>query len=590
MKTYLYIIIALMLMSLVTATPLSVIDSNYITFDSGLAGPAWQIIVRGDNSADYVLFAPAAQITGTTNGVTVQAKNNFQLSTSIEQELCRYNLYDTAARTNIYKYEVKKEANDQAFWLNSQTLKDCSLKPGYLYGWVYTQIGSAGVGGLFSAFRDVYCLYQTPLANAGDVGDGQLNFKAKFTLQQAGSPDINQEINTLASTQGQISSTVNLMQASDKIAIIKWIGGSTFGEMCPSKDQYVAIQYLNAWTTANKDRYNEYNIQNKALTDHVDYMKNQQKTYYSTSGETQKLQELVTSVNNRASDVLTPEPISTGTNTATIDQSTSILVLPRDHLIYAPDFQIFLSTDYLKLVYLTGRPKIIDAVFTTCEEGNKANAIKVTVQNVGNTKGQFIADIVCDEGITLGTTTRSITLNPDDTGTITLPFSVNLASDSSKSCAITISDSLILENKDSKTINMNCKASTVCSPEGSTRCIPGDNSEYKCTAGQWAITGTKNCANSTCNRNNKCEANLGESFELCGGKTSYNNDCAVCNHDKHCDATETIFSCPADCTSPPKPNNNTVLYIIGGAAAALAIFFLSERMGKKKKHKVKRRR
>jgi putative cell wall-binding protein len=117
MKTILYIITALLFIGLVMATPLSITDSNYITFDSGLAGPAWQIIVRGDNSADYVLFAPAAQITGTKDNVPVQAKNNFQLSTSIEQELCRYQLYDTVARTDIYKYEVVKEANDQAFWL-----------------------------------------------------------------------------------------------------------------------------------------------------------------------------------------------------------------------------------------------------------------------------------------------------------------------------------------------------------------------------------------------------------------------------------------------------------------------------------------
>lgn len=585
MKIIPYIIIALMLTGLALATPLSITDSNYITFDSGLAGPAWQVIVRGDNSADYVLFAPAAQITGTKDNVAVQAKSNFQLSTSIEQELCRYSLSDTAARTDIYKYNIVKEANNQWVGNNAQTLKDCSLKLGYLYGWVYTQTFTTA-----SLFRDVYCLYQTPLANAGDVGDGQLNFKAKFTLQQTGSPDIIDEINTLASTQGDISSTVNLMQDNNKVAIIKWIGGSTFGEMCPAKDQYVAIQYLNNWQTSNKDRYNEYDTQNKALTDHIAFVKNQQTVNYATSGETQKLQELVTSVNNRATDVLIPEAISTGTNTATIDQSTSILTLPRDHLIYAPDFQIFLSTDYLKLVYLTGRPKITDAVFTTCEEGNNADAIKVTVQNIGNTKGQFIADIVCDAGITLGTTTRSITLDPDQTGTITLPFSVNLASDSSKSCAIVVSDSLVLENKDSTSISMNCKASTVCSPEGTTRCIPGDNNEYKCLAGQWAITGTKNCANSTCNRNNKCEANLGESFELCGGKTSYNNDCATCNHDKHCDATETIFSCPTDCTTtPPITNPPTWLYILGGVIAALAIFFLSEKLGKKK-HKKKKRR
>ena len=587
MKTILYFITALILMGLALATPLSITDSNYITFDSGLAGPAWQIIVRGDNSADYVLFAPAAQITGTKDNVPVQAKNNFQLSTSIEQELCRYNLYDTVARTDIYKYEVVKEANDQVFWLNSRTIKDCASNPNknFLYGWVYTQWT-----GVATAFRDVYCLYQTKLANAGDVGDGQLNFKAKFTLKQEGSPDITEEINTLASTPGDISSTVNLMQDQTKVAIIKWIGGSTFGEMCPAKDQYVAIQYLNAWITANKDRYNEYDIQNKALLDHVNYMKNQQKTYYSTTGETQKLQELVTSVNNRATDVLVPEPISTGTETATIDQSTSMLTLPRDHLIYAPDFQIFLSTDYLKLVYLTGRPKITSATFTTCEEGNNANAIKVTVQNIGNTKGQFITNIKCDEGIILGTTTRSITLEPNDIGTITLPFSIALAKDSGKSCAVTVSDSLIIENKDSTVIDMNCKASTVCSTEGITRCIPGDNNEYKCTAGQWAITGTKNCANTTCNRNNKCEPNLGESFELCGGKTSYNNDCATCNHDTHCDSTETIFSCPTDCTTPPGTKDNTIWWIIGGVAAALIIFFLSEKLGKKKKHKKIRRR
>jgi hypothetical protein len=577
MKT-ITIIMALMLLmtSMVLATTLSVTDSKYIAMDSGLLSPAFMLTLRGDNSPDYISFAPADQITGTTPaGDAVQAKSGFRLDSSIESESCQYDL-TLSRKTPIIKTHIETKENVFITDIGKQE-DNCAAKSGFMQSW-------REINFILNPFLDVKCLYYENVAYPGDVSLGKINFLAKFSLTKDGGTPITSTISTISQDKSGIPPTVAFKDQDKSIAIIRWIGGSTYGENCPSQTELMAVQKQdNNWILASKSRFTEYQIAYQLLLSKIAALD-------STASAQDKadLESAASIINQKTASLLVASSIRSGESTSTITQSTANLILGRDHLIYTPDFQLFIRADWLQLMYLTGKPKITASSFGSCVEGNAANQIGVTIQNIGASKSKFISSIKCEEGIIISTTERSITLNPEESGTLTYPFTVNLEKDSSKSCVVTVSDYLNIENVDAKTITSDCKASVFCNPEGITKCE--GTTELKCANGQWITTTSTNCQKTVCDRDQKCEADKGESFETCGGKTASNNDCATCNTDKVCDSTETIYSCAADCGIKPPKNNTIIWVIVGGGAAAAIVFGYDKFFAKKKGKKPKKRR
>lgn len=548
-------IIALLLVTSVSAVPLSVIDTSYTRFDEELEQEAFIVNVRGDNSADYIVGADPSEITGERDGETVQAENGFELRTSVVNEQCTYPLVDTPERTDVYQYQLVQEEDNVFLWDQDDFIDQCLERPGGLLGYSRTS------GPLL---YDVYCLVETKVANAGAVREPIIQFQSRFDLTRSDGETITRTISTAGTSQDDISSVVQL----DDIAVVRWIGGTTFGEGCPGQDEYVSIQYENEWRTANKDRYTEYAVSHEELHE---LRRNIARDGSVSSQEHSALQNKVTDTNSRSKQALGPSPIIAATNQARIEGSQAILQLPRDRLVYAPDFQIALSASWLEFVFTSGKPRITDAAFQSCIEGDPTNVITTTVENVGASPAQFVAGIQCESGVSVSATERRITLDPDESGTITYPFTLSLSEDQRRSCVVTVTDTANPENFDRETLTAECAASLVCSPEGVNRCF--GTVEKQCTDGQWVTTGSDACTTTICNRDGKCDASAGESFEACGGKDSPENDCATCNADGVCDETETIYSCPADCGTTPTTDIPQWAWYAGAVGLAALIWW-----------------
>lgn len=585
MKAATTLLMAVLLTSLVGATPLAIIDSKYIDTENTLLNPAWSIHLRADNSADYLTATILAeQVKGTKEGQPVQAQEGFKLESQIASETCNYPLTLNPRKHDLYKYRTVKEA-DNVWVTNTYKYADnCQLKGAAL---VYA---SGWTGGKYSLFYDVYCVYKDLSAKAGDVGEASMNFEAKFTLTKDDGTKVVQTVSSLAKSKEGIPAVVQFTQDKNPIAVIRWIGGVTYGEFCPTQDNVVALQTTqNVWMTANKDRYTEYDIKYLELQDLLStYIKAIADNKILTSAQITALATKIDELNIRANNALSDEVIKADSQYALIKDSTAVLDLPRDHLLYAPDFQIFVRTDWLKLVYLAGRPKITLAQFDNCLEGSSLNQITVTVQNIGNSPGKFLAGVKCEEGITLTSTDRSISLSPQESGTLTFPFTLALTQTADRACKITVTDSLDLQNLDTKTVSTSCEATTFCSPEGTTKCI--GTTQHTCTNGNWQPTTSKDCQTpAKCNHDGTCQSGSGESFENCGGKTATDNDCATCNADETCDPTETITSCPLDCGQIIKEKIPMWLWaVIGAAAAGITYYIVTQTKGKKKGKKKRR--
>jgi hypothetical protein len=579
-KIIIPILLIILIASLSIATPLSVVESKYIdTQDNlGLGDQVFMMTMRGDNSADYTSFVLPSQIEGeTSSGEKVGVENGFKLESTITEENCRYTLYDDINMLNTYNYRIEKEGSNVYWWKVSDVQQNCALKGAK----IWYDVGLIGV-------FDVYCLYEENIAGTGKISEGKFEFVSKFTLEDTKGKKISKIIDTTASTDKEIPTTINFYDNNEKIGIIKWIGGSTTGETCPTQDDLISLQRKDGqWITADKFNYIEY--QNRYNDLKVIIEEFNQLLYDGDQPSTKQIENLesnINTVNNRANALVqNPTYIMDGSKSSIIEGSTATLNLDRDILVYRPDFQLFLKADFLNLVFLSGKPKITAAGFTNCVEGDTNNEIEVTIQNIGGAKGQFSAGLDCDSGIYLATTQRQITLDKDKSGTLRFPFSIDINTVIDKSCKITVFDTLNTDNKDTKIVESECSPTVFCAPEDKIVCR--GVYEYKCINGNWALTGTDNCQGINpdipdCNNNGVCDASLGESFEKCGGKTIANNDCATCNADGVCDATETVYSCPVDCGTEP-PKDYSILYMLSGVLAATGLFFMFRGFGKKDK-------
>jgi ribosomal protein S13 len=579
MKYPVFLLMALLLVGSALATPLSVVESEYLNFDSTIAGPVWLVNVRGDNDASYTVFGDTADLEATTtDGETVAPKNDFTLQHSIESESCEYGLLNTN-RNDIYQYEITQTGNNVFFTRADDLIDECYNSPGGVLAWGRTTLAVLT--------RDVYCLRETEVANAGEVLEGKINFDASFSLQKGTSNPIVKTISTLASNAEEIPSRVTFSDGRRTVARIRWIGGTTFGETCPGQDDFVAIEKDNEWFTADKDAFILYNDQYQQLQELISKIKN---TNEITSDERRDVERLVQAANERGQAAMVEKDLSIAGQRANIEGSTAKIQLPRDHLIYAPDFQIILSADWLGFVFQSSKPKIVDADFKSCTEEGGDNAFYVTVKNVGAKEGTFDVGATCQEGLSVSGTTRSIKLGPEESGTITMPFTVDLDQDLGRSCTVIVADRIDIDKQDRKLISTSCQASTFCSVEGRLECF--GEVEKTCDGGQWVETGSDNCLTSICNRDSTCDVDDGESFEACGGKLASDNDCATCNLNGVCEATETVYSCSSDCGEIKKPIAAWV-YWVGGIALAVMVYFglgMIPQKGKKKGGKPKRRR
>jgi hypothetical protein len=580
MKRTMIFFMILMLMTIsVFATPLSIIDSKYVEYSDETNSNAFKVIMRGDSSSDYIMFAEGSQLTGTENGVPIVAQENFKLESSIVKETCSYNLYADHNQPDFYSYKIDEHTGIWPWQLSDKARNLCS--------------GSKLIWARGFGTYTLYCLYQNNEGLSGDVSEGKMDFQAKFTLTGPNDYKKIETVNSLGmQSEKDVPSSVTFTDNGKTVASVRWIGGTIYGEWCPGQDSLSAVQAKdNTWYTARKLDYINYQNYYNQLEDKIDYLMDilidSGKVFYQPwpATQDQELKDLMDKTETWRQKAMQKEVLIKDNKVATFAGSKTILELGRDHLLFAPDFEITVNADWLKLMYLVGKPEIIDISHSTCIEGSELNQVEVTVRNIGSAKGTFMADITCDTGISISTTQRSIPLDENEIGTLNIPFNVAIDKDQAKSCKVTITDNNRQENKDSKNINMDCVATKFCQPEGITRCV--GSVHQMCKDGNWITTESEECMpDDKCNKNGVCEPWLGESFEKCGGKTTSLNDCATCNKDGVCDPTETIYSCNSDCGNVPPPKDYSIYFwIAGGIIAAVGLSLLFKKKPNKRRKK-----
>lgn len=573
MKGKIAIIFAfLLVVGLVAAVPLSVDDSKFINFSDDLMASAFQVTLRGTPSTDLVTFVPSEQITGTSNSGDVKAKEGFELRSRIISESCDYPVENDRSKKDIYEYILEKEADNIWFWNYNKHADNCYANNDAIFAFSEKTILDK-----INPKMDVYCFKKKLKAQTGQLKEGRFNFEQKFTLSKEGSSEtVTRTIGSLNALQDR-DQAILMEHNGEPIARIKWIGGGTWGEPCPGQDDLMAVQPQGEdWISTNKEDYTSYNLKRQDIEDLIDEIEETigGEGKNPTQEQIDNLRSLVDTTNSRADNAMSPDPIKYNNNYGEMQGSRVHLELPRSHFLYTPDFNVLVNADWLQVVYLVGKPKIRDFSFSSCSEDFDNNQLEVTVQNVGESDGSFVATVNCQEGIQLENTRSSINLKPGTSGTMTIPFTLNLPKDIEQTCQVTVKDTNNPDNRDTARASTECTATDFCSPDGKQRCAGNDL--FECQGGQWQVveSNSETCNPSGCDGDGVCEPAQGESFEKCGGEQSPNNDCATCNGDGVCDETETVYSCPGDCGVVPPNEHDIWLYIVAGVLGAIAVFML----------------
>lgn len=465
----------------VSSTPLSVISSDYLDFDLGLGGPAWIINMRGDSASEYYIFGNKETITADKKGEKVNPASNFELNTKLTQQRCEYNLVQTSRR-DIIRYDVK-EIGTYWLWNAMDRAQEECINKGGEFAWGESPLLSNPLR------QKVFCATPVTIGRAGEVQGAKIAFEQEFRLSKEGDSAVyTHKLSTLTDNKEGIPTNIAIRDGSNNvIAQVRWIGGVTFGEWCPTLgNENIAVDSAQGgWRLTSRESHTLYEQKFLELREFINRF--DKKIKYQ---DAQELKILFTEVNNRASRAMVASrPVSTPYQ---IVGSKAVLNIDEGRIIYAPDVQIKLNADWLGIRFREGMPKILAADFYGCsEEAQTRNEINVEIQNVGEGRATFDVGLACQDGIVPDATIRTIDLQVNQKGNVNIPFSLEIDKDTKITCTVTVRDQNNIQNVDRKSVSSDCQATRFCDVEGQKTCF--GQLEMICKSGLWVNTGSDAC-------------------------------------------------------------------------------------------------
>jgi len=428
------LIIALLftLQSALAFATLSVSHVDFTSNDPNVNGPAWLLNVVENGNAQYA--------TGTFTPVRADGATSTQpltIEITSTQNTCQYAFQNQ--QTPVYNVQL----NPLSIWTGFTA---CQQTPGFV-AYVKEPIS-------LSAF----CIVRTQTATVTPLATPTTIIKSDLTVTAAG-----QSYKATITNNGMTSAALGSQ------AYASWTGNLVSGSQCPNPldSMVMGVNQGGNFRITSKSAYDQYDPNQQDLKSCISTAINNG-IYYSHTQSVSCINEY----NNRANNVI--QKVNSGpfvnASVTPISTTSGIATLQLPQLVQFPTFTLKVKADWIGIVVLVGKPRILSASDIVFSEGDKGYS-RVVIQNIGTATGSFGVSATCNAPFAFTGTTQTIKLAIGATGFVDLPITVSTSGKQVKNtCTVTAQDLNQPSNTDTKTFSATGNPIKICTPL-EKRCI-----------------------------------------------------------------------------------------------------------------------
>ena len=308
--------------------------------------------------------------------------------------------------------------------------------------------------GKFPFSYTCFCVARTTVATVASIDNCQFHTKSTIEVKAKG-----ETYNSDIDSKGKVSTFVG------PYVYVEW-NGNLVKQQCPDLSSTYVAFYKDKWKVGYKSYYEQY--RNKMI-----YLENRLNSEENIDENT--LKNLVDDTNYYASLFLSNEAHPYDDIDTTM--KTPYIIVHADDA-QVPVYTFYVKADWLGIYQPSPKPEILYAKGDEFGAGETGH-LYVEVQNVGDEAGTINVWAECEYPIQVLDTTKTLYLEPNERGSVTIRVTANVGEDITKECTIYAQ---ALDETDSTSVKVTVHRYFECS-EGDRICM--DNDIYICQDGRW---------------------------------------------------------------------------------------------------------
>jgi len=418
-------------------TTLSLSKAVFKTKHSFFDGPVWILTVAQGGAGQYAYGYIDKEEIGDMSGK--YPEHDLEIRITYGKFDWEYPINERAGLKPIYHYTMKT-------WT-------CLLPPSK-----DDAISNCGENALwygkFPYSFTCFCVARTTVATVAAIDNCQFHTQSTIEVTAKGET-YSEEIDS----KGKVSTFVG------PYVYVEW-NGNLVKQQCPNLELVYVAFYKDKWRVGYKTYYDDYKSKMEYLENRLDSLENiDEKT----------LKNLIDNTNYYASVFLSNEAHPYDDIDTSMD--TPYIIVHADDA-QVPVYTFYVKADWLGIYQPSPKPEILYAKGDEFGAGETGH-LYVEVQNVGDEAGTINVWAECEYPIQVLDTTKTLYLEPNERGSVTIRVTANVGEDITKECTIYAQ---ALDETDSTSVKVTVHRYFECS-EGDRICM--DNDIYICQDGRW---------------------------------------------------------------------------------------------------------